>query len=246
MSAADDTPAEGELANGCGKQYDRDYDYKGMAEALDFLVVMDYDSNSYPQDGKKEGPGGACDTCFFANDALPVVQAGVECYKQLGVPASKLVLAFPWCESLPPPAHGSRPVALMPRAAFQTGTTTLAPGPRRTLLSRATATSPNRRRLAWRPRRSYSRPPASGVGGSGTTSPRPRGSTVSPPAPLNARCWLLADLAKDWLPARRHRRQGPDAPRRLRRPAVAEAEVRVRQAGQGAGRGHVDGYRHQL
>ena len=117
MSAADDTPAEGELANGCGKQYDRDYDYKGMAEALDFLVVMDYDSNSYPQDGKKEGPGGACDTCFFANDALPVVKAGVECYKQLGVPASKLVLAFPWCESLPPSLYGSRLVALMPRAA---------------------------------------------------------------------------------------------------------------------------------
>ena len=96
-----------------GKQYDRDYDYKGMAEALDFLVVMDYDSNSYPQDGKKEGPGGACDTCFFANDALPVVKAGVECYKQLGVPASKLVLAFPWCESLPPSPYGSRLVALM-------------------------------------------------------------------------------------------------------------------------------------
>ena len=82
----------------------------------------------------------------------------------------------------------------MPRAAFQTGTTTLAPGPRRTLLSRATATSPSRRRSAWRPRRSYSRPPVSGAGGSGTTSPRHRGSTVSPPPLLNARCWLL-DLA---------------------------------------------------
>ncbi len=38
-----------------------------------------------------------CPTCYFANAALPVVQAGVDCFvKTLGVPASKLVLAFPW------------------------------------------------------------------------------------------------------------------------------------------------------
>ena len=49
VSAADDTPAEGELANGCGKQYDRDYDYKGMAEALDFLVVMDCKGLTLPR-----------------------------------------------------------------------------------------------------------------------------------------------------------------------------------------------------
>jgi spore germination protein YaaH len=94
-----DTPAEGELANGCGKQYDRDYDYKDMAAALDFLVVMDYDSNDHPKDGKTHAE--SCDSCFFANDALPVVQKGVECYAQLGVPADKLVLAFPWCECSP-------------------------------------------------------------------------------------------------------------------------------------------------
>lgn len=37
-----------------------------------------------------------CPTCFWANAALPVVKAGVRCYSDLGVPASKLVLAFPW------------------------------------------------------------------------------------------------------------------------------------------------------
>jgi hypothetical protein len=52
------------------------------------------------------GPAGAycctshakppCATCFFANAALPVVQAGVDCYAKMGVPASKLVLAMPW------------------------------------------------------------------------------------------------------------------------------------------------------
>lgn len=91
-----DTPSEGELGGGCGHQYDRDYDYKDMAAALDFLVVMDYDSNNYPQHGETHAQ--ACDTCYFANAALPLVKKGVECYAQLGVPASKLVLAFPWCK----------------------------------------------------------------------------------------------------------------------------------------------------
>ena len=27
---------------------------------------------------------------------MPVVKAGLECYAKLGVPASKLVMAFPW------------------------------------------------------------------------------------------------------------------------------------------------------
>jgi hypothetical protein len=39
-----------------------------------------------------------CPTCYYANSALPVVKQGIECYRSLGVPASKLVLAFPWCE----------------------------------------------------------------------------------------------------------------------------------------------------
>ena len=42
------------------------------------------------------GPYEPCPTCFFANAALPVVKNGVDCFQKLGVPASKLVLAFSW------------------------------------------------------------------------------------------------------------------------------------------------------
>jgi hypothetical protein len=59
-----------------------------------------------PGNATHHGPAGAyccggssaapCPTCFFANAALAVVKNGVECYAKLGVPASKLVLAFPW------------------------------------------------------------------------------------------------------------------------------------------------------
>eukprot|EP01043_Picozoa_sp_COSAG02_P032810 COSAG02_NODE_2209_length_9497_cov_60.725474_4_plen_83_part_00 len=52
-----------------------DYDYKALAQALDFFVVMDYDSNdahdAIPGDSKPP-----CPTCFFANAALPVVKKG--------------------------------------------------------------------------------------------------------------------------------------------------------------------------
>ena len=43
-----DTPSEGETGSTqakCGDMYGRDYDYKALADALDFFVVMDYDSN---------------------------------------------------------------------------------------------------------------------------------------------------------------------------------------------------------
>lgn len=173
-----DIPSAGMLQEGpCGSQYGREYDFQALANALDFLVVMDYDSND-PR-GANPGPvsfvggprrpyvfasraaaeegcrqkgfprlcakaeiagfshcaggwcsdwegywmskaragcgvagynsfqglagayccGGSlspCDTCYFANAALPVVKAGVECYRSLGVPPNKLVLAFPW------------------------------------------------------------------------------------------------------------------------------------------------------
>ena len=179
-----DSPSEGETGSTqakCGDMYGRDYDYKGLAEVIDFFVVMDYDSNDAhdaiasqmqyipgtphpyiytsrdqaaaacssegytrlctkaelkdhtrcaygwtsdwngywmagaekgcgnadynPSVGSHKGPAGAfccgsskppCPTCFYANAALPVVKNGVECFKTLGVPASKLVLAFPW------------------------------------------------------------------------------------------------------------------------------------------------------
>ena len=37
-----------------------------------------------------------CSTCFFTNAGLPVMKAGVECYRSLGVLPSKLVLLVPW------------------------------------------------------------------------------------------------------------------------------------------------------
>ena len=47
-----DTPSLGLLEEGgCGHQYGRDYDYRGLAAATDFLVVMDYDSNAYQGHG---------------------------------------------------------------------------------------------------------------------------------------------------------------------------------------------------
>eukprot|EP00041_Stephanoeca_diplocostata_P042407 m.10871 g.10871 ORF g.10871 m.10871 type:complete len:481 (+) comp7992_c0_seq1:260-1702(+) len=173
-----DVPSAGLLQEGCGNQYGRAYDFKSMAEIVDFFVVMDYDSGtagsavghlqhylptsspSYVYENRtaaaaacaaanfsrlctkqeihgfdhcakgwcsdfegywmtKSQPGcgsagynagvgaaGAyccdparaapCSTCYFANAALPVVSAGVDCYARLGVPAGKLVLAFPW------------------------------------------------------------------------------------------------------------------------------------------------------
>mgnify|MGYP003923256061 FL=1 len=42
-----DSPSMGMLVEfACGDMYGRNYDYKGLADAIDFLVVMDYDSNS--------------------------------------------------------------------------------------------------------------------------------------------------------------------------------------------------------
>jgi hypothetical protein len=37
-----------------------------------------------------------CPTCFFTNAALPVIEAGVQCYLNMGIPSSKLVLLMPW------------------------------------------------------------------------------------------------------------------------------------------------------
>ena len=43
-----DAPSQGKTGGDqaqCGDMYGRDYDYKALAAAVDFLVVMDYDSN---------------------------------------------------------------------------------------------------------------------------------------------------------------------------------------------------------
>jgi len=53
-----DVPSNGLVQQGCGKQYGRDYDYAGLAKALDFLVVMDYDSNAPQPNGVMYFDGG--------------------------------------------------------------------------------------------------------------------------------------------------------------------------------------------
>ena len=80
-------PASGE----CGQDYNRRYDYAGIAAAVDFLVTMDYDTNIYWAQRYKLFPQ------YYANNALPVLQNGVACLTEhMSVPATKIVLAFPW------------------------------------------------------------------------------------------------------------------------------------------------------
>mmetsp|Transcript_129470 Transcript_129470/g.295450 ORF Transcript_129470/g.295450 Transcript_129470/m.295450 type:complete len:380 (+) Transcript_129470:31-1170(+) len=62
------------------------YDYKALAEAVDFLYVMCYDTRSQ-----------IFDRCTAsANAPMPRCQDGIEHFLQLGVPANKLVLGVPW------------------------------------------------------------------------------------------------------------------------------------------------------
>lgn len=64
---------------------------RGLAQALDFLVVMDYDaSNSIKVGANLTGHESK------ATMALPFMQSSVATYATLGVPASKLVLALPF------------------------------------------------------------------------------------------------------------------------------------------------------
>lgn len=57
-----DIPSAGMLQEGpCGSQYGREYDFQALANALDFLVVMDYDSND---------PRGANPGPFLSSEAL--------------------------------------------------------------------------------------------------------------------------------------------------------------------------------
>ena len=58
-------------------------DYAGLARAVDWLVVMNYDANPWRR-------------ADFANAPLPVVNRSLACYRQFGVAAENLVLAFPW------------------------------------------------------------------------------------------------------------------------------------------------------
>ena len=58
-------PSEGMLQDGgCGNQYGRTYDYKALADVVDFLVVMDYDSND-PRAAAPSRVRALLDVCFF-------------------------------------------------------------------------------------------------------------------------------------------------------------------------------------
>lgn len=64
----------------------RCYDYSGIADATDFVVIMSYDERSQ-----------IFGTCLAsANSALSTTAEGVEDYLKLGIPLNKLVLGLPW------------------------------------------------------------------------------------------------------------------------------------------------------
>eukprot|EP00040_Diaphanoeca_grandis_P037908 m.251329 g.251329 ORF g.251329 m.251329 type:complete len:457 (+) comp33893_c2_seq14:72-1442(+) len=82
----------------CAFGWCSDYEGYWMDTAMPGCGSAGYNDHTGPAGAFCCAPMNAapCPTCFFANAALPVVQAGVSCYKSLGVPANKLVLAFPW------------------------------------------------------------------------------------------------------------------------------------------------------
>ncbi|XP_038053088.1 di-N-acetylchitobiase-like isoform X2 [Patiria miniata] len=64
----------------------RCYDYKGLADACDFLFVMSYDEQSQIYG----------DCIAMANSPYNKTATGVEGYLKLGIPANQLVLGVPW------------------------------------------------------------------------------------------------------------------------------------------------------
>ncbi|XP_062510251.1 di-N-acetylchitobiase-like isoform X1 [Corticium candelabrum] len=64
----------------------RCYDTVGLANVVDFLVVMSYDERSQIR--------GAC--IASANSPLPQTVEGIEMFRKYGIPDSKLVLGQPW------------------------------------------------------------------------------------------------------------------------------------------------------
>jgi spore germination protein YaaH len=68
---------------------------KGLSEACDFLVLMEYDMNTERYlPSVKNFTGG--NTSTKATAALPYIKRSVDMYTALGVPASKLVIALPF------------------------------------------------------------------------------------------------------------------------------------------------------
>lgn len=74
----------GLLLPGCGETGLPDY--KGLAQAVDFLVVMNYDANPWQRRDPDD----------YANAALSVVNRSLLCFKHFGVNPENLILAFPW------------------------------------------------------------------------------------------------------------------------------------------------------
>ncbi|XP_038059836.1 di-N-acetylchitobiase-like [Patiria miniata] len=72
-----DTP----YAPGC--TWGRCYDYKNLSESCDFLVLMNYDMNADAD-------------MAISNDPFQRIKIGVESFQADGIPANKLVPAFPW------------------------------------------------------------------------------------------------------------------------------------------------------
>ena len=64
----------------------RCYDFYGLSQYTDFLVVMDYDLRSQIF--------GAC--VASANSPIDLVIQGMEAFMALGIPADKLVMGLPW------------------------------------------------------------------------------------------------------------------------------------------------------
>jgi len=64
----------------------RAYDYTGLADAADFLYVMDYDTKSQVFDRCLAGP----------NSPSSTAKHGLEEYIRAGVPVTKLILGVPW------------------------------------------------------------------------------------------------------------------------------------------------------
>ena len=95
-------------------EYEHFYDYKGLSQAADFLVMMDYDGNVVPLGGWPTP------LASMANMALPMMIGGMKSYSAAGVAPQKLVAAVPFygyrytCDVVqhPPAAHRQPSCAL--------------------------------------------------------------------------------------------------------------------------------------
>lgn len=72
----------------------RNYDYKGLAGASDFLFIMGYDMHLYDDYTCELTSQG--NVCSPAEASIRSLTAGVEEYLKADVPAEKLVLGLPW------------------------------------------------------------------------------------------------------------------------------------------------------